>query len=143
MLDNQLLLFKLITDSGLLILIWLVQLIIYPGFRYYKPEQLTKWHGIYTGRITMLVLPLMLSQLILSIWIAFEQQWSMYCLINLILVAFTWVITFTTFVPLHQKIDFQNLKDKSPIVDKLVSYNWLRTFIWTLILILTVYNISP
>ena len=57
---------RLICDSGLLILIWMVQLVIYPSFSYYKQEDLFKWHETYTKRIAVIVIPLMLGQLITS-----------------------------------------------------------------------------
>ena len=42
---------RLLLDFGLMVLIWIVQLVIYPGLCYYKSEDLGNWHKIYTGRI--------------------------------------------------------------------------------------------
>ena len=57
---------RLAFDTGMLALIWLVQLIIYPGLAMYNDVNLRIWHPIYTKRVTLVVLPLMFGQLILS-----------------------------------------------------------------------------
>ena len=137
---DSLLIFKLISDVGLLVLIWLVQLVIYPSFRYFKNSDLKQWHLIYKGRITLVVLPLMLSQLVLSCWIAIESNWDILFIINGLLVVLTWLSTFAIFVPLHQKIDNQN-QNLSIYVEKLISYNWIRTVLWTIIVIMTLIEI--
>jgi hypothetical protein len=137
MIEDKLLLYKLISDSGLLILIWLVQLVIYPGFKYHSKDNLMKWHSVYTGRITIVVLPLMLSQLILSVWILLDYKWSVFSVINLSLVLLTWMSTFMVFVPLHHKIDEKSIHEKKRYVIKLINYNWFRTAIWSIIFILT------
>ncbi len=138
---NVLMLVKLIVDSGLLILIWLVQLVIYPGFYFYNNENLKVWHKIYTQRVTLVVLPLMLSQLILSIWLLVMNVTSAYHIVDALLVVFTWLSTFIIFVPLHQKIDAQQSANLKAFVLKLVRYNWLRTAIWSLIFVLTLYQV--
>jgi hypothetical protein len=140
MLEGQLFIFKLIADSGLLVLIWLVQLVIYPSFKYYSVENLHKWHSVYTSKITIVVLPLMLAQLVLSIWLAFENKFLIFNIIDLTLVLTTWISTFVTFVPLHQKIDSAQHKDNAVYISKLVTKNWLRTIIWTALFFLTLYK---
>lgn len=141
MLDFKLEFFRLIVDSGLLVLIWLVQLVIYPGFKYYNIQDLSRWHKKYTGRITIVVLPLMFSQLILSVYFVITNLWTWYAIIYFILVLSTWVTTFTIFVPLHQKIDVDHVNPKLIYVEKLIKYNWWRTAIWSFIFILTASNI--
>ncbi|MEQ9363414.1 MAG: hypothetical protein RIF32_04185, partial [Leptospirales bacterium] len=51
---------------GLVVLIWLVQLVIYPAFMYADAEQFTDWHRVYTERVSLVVVPLMLGQLVLA-----------------------------------------------------------------------------
>ncbi|MFT7429007.1 MAG: hypothetical protein ACI9IZ_001504, partial [Nonlabens sp.] len=41
---NYLDLLQLLVDFGLVVLIWIVQLIIYPSFLYYGSKTLNKWH---------------------------------------------------------------------------------------------------
>jgi len=132
---DQIILYKLIPDIGLLVLIWLVQLVIYPSFKYYNSTDLKLWHNTYTGRMTIVVLPLMLSQLVFSITLLLKSNWSTYHIFDSVLVLTTWLLTFIIFVPLHQNID--NTKHTSKSIHKLVKYNWVRTFLWSLIAILS------
>jgi len=55
-------------DFGMLVLIWLVQLIIYPSFEFTDKDAFLGWHEKYTGLITVVVLPLMLGQLGLTLY---------------------------------------------------------------------------
>ena len=60
-----------LVDAGLAILIWMVQLIIYPSFLYYSEENLYAWHQKYTSKIAVIVVSLMLFQLIFGLIISF------------------------------------------------------------------------
>ena len=51
---------QIIVDSGLFVLIWLVQLIIYPSFRYTKEAYFVQWHARYTLLMGLVVSPFML-----------------------------------------------------------------------------------
>lgn len=136
---DHILLFKLLSDFGLFVLIWIVQLIIYPSFQYYNEADLIKWHHIYTQKVTLVVLPLMLSQLLLSFWLIYLNHGQFYEVANIILVVLTWATTFSMFVPLHNTIS--NSKHISQSISKLIHWNWIRTFMWSLILILTFFKI--
>lgn len=92
-----------------------------------------RWHSVYTKRITIIVLPLMMSQLGLYIYTVLWQP-GLVMWISLLLVLLTWAITFFRAVPLHQQIDTS--KNSSLVRDKLVQANWPRTVLWTLILII-------
>ncbi len=126
--------FRLVFDFGLLILIWIVQVIIYPGFAYYNSSDLLKWHSSYTKRISYVVIPLMLGQLTLGLWEAYCCP-STYTLGALFLILAVWLLTFRIFVPMHQKI--AEGQTSSTFLHNLISKNWLRTFLWTLIFIWT------
>ena len=127
--NNQLVLQLLLLISfGLVILIWLVQLIIYPNFQYIPDAELIKWHKIYTPRITVVVAPLMILQLALTIYLSF-YLFSTLNLLALGLIVLNWLITFIYFVPLHVKIDQDNINQTS--LRRLVQLNWYRTIIWS------------
>ena len=125
---------RLLFDFGLFVLIWIVQLVVYPGFRYYTKENLITWHQKYTLRITCVVMPLMLGQLLLSgfqLW----REVSFYTVISFIVVSLLWASTFLQFIPMHVSIDRSDFNDKT--LSDLVRKNWGRTFLWTLLLILS------
>lgn len=123
---------QLIVDFGLVILIWLVQLVIYPSFLYYTSSNLTLWHQRYMVQITYVVMPLMLLQFGLNIASVFQEMvW--YQNMNLILIVAIWASTFLQFVPKHSKITSGTIDEDQ--LKALVSQNWTRTFLWTIIFI--------
>jgi hypothetical protein len=130
-------LLTVLVDTALFILIWMVQLIIYPGFCYYEEENIKKWHPVYTKMITIIVLPLMVGQLGLYSLAVFQQP-DVLSISQFILVASTWGITFLFAVPLHSAIEKvpQTVSHRK----KLVQVNWPRTAIWTIILIISLIN---
>ena len=127
---------RLICDSGLLVLIWMVQLIIYPSFSFYNHENLFKWHSSYTKRIAVVVIPLMVAQLIISLIQVYSTP-NFYSILYSILVIGAWLSTFVMFVPLHDNITKE--RDVAISIKKLKLHNWLRTVLWSLIFMLTCY----
>nr|WP_104808299.1 hypothetical protein [Polaribacter filamentus] len=123
---------SLLVDAGLVVLIWMVQLIIYPSFTYYKSENLIKWHQKYTNSIAIVVVPLMLSQLTLAIVAVFLKQ-NFTTILTLLIVLFLWIFTFLSFAPLHFKISEGNTNQK--LLKLLIQRNWIRTFFWSLLLV--------
>ncbi|NND05987.1 MAG: hypothetical protein HKN87_06390 [Saprospiraceae bacterium] len=130
-------LIQIVVDSGLFVLVWLVQLVIYPGFRYYSEVDMKRWHQPYSKRMTIIVLPLMVSQLLVYCYLNIKDV-SVQSLFTLLLVISTWIITFRLAVPLHQEIDLS--VDSNASIVKLVRVNWIRTAIWTFVFILNLLN---
>lgn len=54
-----------IINFGLLVLIWPVRLIIYPVFAHIGETGFIAWHRQYMGKITVIVTPLLLLQMLL------------------------------------------------------------------------------
>jgi hypothetical protein len=123
---------SLLVDAGLVVLIWLVQLVIYPSFIYYQPKDLLKWHQEYTTRLAFVVIPLMLSQLVLAI-IAVVYELHIMNTCSLFIVLFLWIFTFTSFAPLHHKISEGNTNQS--LLQLLIQRNWIRTFLWSFLFV--------
>ncbi|MDP5060756.1 MAG: hypothetical protein NWP64_02445 [Maribacter sp.] len=121
----------ILIDFGLVVLIWIVQLIIYPSFTFYNHKNLVIWHKKYTRLIAYIVGPLMVGQLALSIYHCITET-EPYQLLKLILIIFVWVITMLQFVPLHNRIT--NNQFDHQVLLSLVQKNWSRTTLWTVIL---------
>lgn len=121
-------LIRLLFDIGLLVLIWLVQLIIYPSFLFYERSNLKRWHVNYTKKITYVVLPLMVGQFITAVIVLFNDL-SIFTLGSFLIIVSLWMITILIFVPLHNKIS-TDLFNRS-IINKLVRLNWIRTLLWS------------
>lgn len=125
---------RLLIDFGFFVLIWTVQLIIYPSFKFYTKENLFKWHSLYTKRFSIIVMPIMISQLVVSIIQIFQiQNW--YTVLSMLIIVALWVLTFVIFVPLHFSID--NNKPIENAAAKLVSKNWIRTVLWTILFMIS------
>lgn len=66
-------LLRLLFDFGLLVLIWLVQLVIYPSFLHYVNKELMIWNKIYTVFISLVLIPLMFGQLVTAVFQFFKM----------------------------------------------------------------------
>lgn len=122
----------LLFDFGLVVLIWLVQLVIYPSFSGYQKENLIKWHEKYVSRMTYIVMPLMVGQLSLVVTRLFtDYSWPL--VLNLLLIITAWAFTFFLFIPMHNKIVFGFIDEK--ILNQLVRKNWIRTILWNLVML--------
>ena len=122
-----------LVDFGLLVFIWTIQLVVYPSFRYFPADSLLKWHGTYTSAVSIIVMPLMITQLTLHAWRVYDS-FSHGNLLLLLLVIGTWAVTFVIFVPLHNKISLGHELTES--LANLVLYNWIRTALWGLIFLI-------
>jgi hypothetical protein len=119
-----------IIGAGLLVLIWLVQLVIYPAFHAIDPASFRAWHSGYTGAVTWVVAPLMLLQAGLAVWLwiaGVEPRWLL--AVNAALIAIAWGVTFLVSIPCHDALQREL---SSGVIDRLVRTNWLRTAAWTL-----------
>lgn len=128
---------RLLFDFGLLVLIWIVQRIVYPGFLHYNPKNLINWHKVYTSRLTFIVMPLMLGQLGISI-VQLIMEINLYTVLSFIIIIVIWVSTFMQFVPIHAQISKGKASQK--MLDSLVKKNWIRTFLWTALFLYSMLN---
>ncbi len=128
-LDTQTILsLRLMLDTAALVLIWLVQLAIYPAFLHFRNEDFKRWHSVYTQRVTYVVMPIMLGQLALYGWLALtDLTWEV--TLNALLILLVWGITFFRAVPLHGSLDID--EDHRLLSERLITVNWWRTVIWT------------
>lgn len=128
-------LLRLLFDFGLVVLIWMVQLIIYPSFQYFNPKNLLQWHQKYTLAISFVVIPLMFGQLITaSLQLVMER--NLFTISSIVMIGLVWLSTFTQFVPMHGSIS-SGITSQDQLKE-LVSNNWIRTFLWTVIFLWTV-----
>ena len=127
--------FQVALDAGMLVLIWLTQLVIYPGLTHFRKEELNLWHPVYTRNMTYIVMPLMLLQLAGSVVLCW-QSWTLLSIGHLSTILIAWGITFVYAVPAHQKLTAS--KDPVQVAHSLVKINWPRTWVWTLTFLLSV-----
>ena len=127
---------QIITDSGLLILIWLVQVIIYPSFRYTEEREFILWHARYMSIIGLIVSPLILLQIGVEMVHIFQNN---YRWVRILMVFAVLISTFSLSVPNHRRL---NRYGKDPlIISRLVLTNWLRTACWSVLFAETAFGV--
>lgn len=112
-------------------LIWMVQLVVYPGFADVGDAQLAGFHEQHCRRITWVVGPLMGAELFSGIALLSEPTpgasvtllW-----VGMGLIALNWLCTGLVSVPLHARL---RVRDRARVESRLVSTNWIRTLAWT------------
>ncbi len=112
--------------------IWIVQILHYPLLAGVGAEGYTAYHNLHTSRITPVVAPAMIVELLTAIYfsfVMFDRIDRSYFLFGLILVLIIWASTFFVQVPLHEKLSKGFAADKH---QRLVWTNWIRTAAWTL-----------
>ncbi len=106
-------------------LIWTVQCVVYPSFVWYQTPRAFADHQ---RRITYIVGPLMITELILTILItATTPLWQTYA--SAIILSIIWLQTGLIMVPLHRQLA---KKPDSMAICRLIQHNWLRTIGWTI-----------
>lgn len=128
-----LLLLNLIFSSMLSGLIWLVQLVHYPGFLLVGKEAGAAYQQHHTRSISWVVVPLMLAELVVAIWLLFTPflfqvlTYLNYASFSFLLII--WVATFLGAVPLHNRLSGHGYNNTTIL--KLLKINWVRTICWT------------
>lgn len=116
-------------SSGLVVLIWIIQILHYPAFRFVRNEEFTAFSRFHGHRISQIVIPLMFLELALALY--YPRP------VIILLVTGVWLSTFFLQVPCHNKL---TLGHDPRIVDRLISTNWIRTILWTVKLIILTVN---
>tara|TARA_B100001094_G_C17969801_1_gene689736 strand:- start:327 stop:728 length:402 start_codon:yes stop_codon:yes gene_type:complete len=115
----------------LVCLIWLIQLLHYPFFKFIDVSQSSKAFEFHQRSISFIVIPLMLIELFTGFFLTlyFWNSFAKLLSINLGVILLIWIQTFTVMVPLHMKL---MTKYDLNTVNSLIKQNWFRTILWTL-----------
>jgi hypothetical protein len=122
--------FHLACTAAMMGVIWFVQLVHYPIFPYARNEfpPFAEQHG---RRTTWVVAPLMFGELGSGLWLWVQWGWAGKA--SLWILGAIWLSTFAVQVPLHEKLR-GGFEEK--VWRKLLRSNWLRTFLWSLRVVL-------
>ena len=108
--------------------------VTYPSFKLIKSSLFSEFHKSYTNKMLLIVAPVMILELISSLFLVIfdvsHNNTEIGLLISLILI---WFLTFFIIVPIHNKLTVNYNKDLN---QKLIKYNGLRTIFWIIKLIL-------
>jgi len=120
--------------------IWIIQLVHYPSFRYVDEGHWSQAHQHHVNQISRVVAPMMILELGFRVWWLY-QEISYLTISATILLAVIWASTFLIQVPIHDKLESHK---SEPLIDRLVKSNWIRTIAWTLssVLLLIGYTLN-
>ena len=110
-------------------LIWIIQLLHYPSYRYIQVEKFTDYQRFHTHRITYIVGPVMLSEVLSGIYLTVLNDWTTFYTLNFIGLCIIWLSTLFFSIPAHNKLN-EGFNDKT--ISNLLKTNWIRTLTWTI-----------
>lgn len=120
-------------DIAMTMLIWLVQLVIYPAFMFIYKEHFRDWHHRYMRTISFIVIPLILAQALCIGCQCLENNSAAVCIQGALFIA-AWITTFTLSVPCHKKLQAGGWNEG--VIRRLIHTNWIRTIVWSSVMLL-------
>lgn len=112
-------------------LIWFVQVVHYPLFAAVGEREFVAYEQAHCRRIAPIVLPPMVVELGLALWLWFAAPPALapWAAMGLGLLVIVWGSTFLVQVPCHERLA---LTADAAALRRLVVSNWARTVAWTL-----------
>lgn len=110
--------------------IWFVQVVHYPLFRFADPDQFVAFSAAHQSRTTWVVVPLMLVELATALLLVIRPPEGARALAiaGVALLGVIWLSTAFVQVPLHQRL---SAGFDEQVIQALVRTNWLRTVFWS------------
>ena len=125
--DRLLLLAHAAATLGMAGLIWFVQLVHYPLFRFAASSSFGTFAHEHQRRTTWVVAPLMLCELVTALLLLVRQPGA-WTAAGALMLGLIWLSTAVLQVPLHRRLS----RGFEPEAARaLVRGNWLRTAAWT------------
>ncbi len=110
-------------------LIWLVQVVHYPTYKFIDKTQFQEYQIFHTTSISWIVVPIMIIEIISGVFLLFSMKINFWNFLNLLGVFGIWLVTFLFSVnyhnQLHRGFDLN-------AIENLILTNWFRTIFWTL-----------
>ncbi|MBU6153268.1 MAG: hypothetical protein KGP28_03095 [Bdellovibrionales bacterium] len=108
-------------------LIWLVQVLIYPNFKFIPESEFEGFHKRHCDRISFLVAP-MFGQAFLAGLILWQGPGTLEWVFHFAAITSIFVITAVHSAPAHSRL--AQGKDLATI-EHLIRWNWARTLLWS------------
>ena len=123
-----------LTSTSIMVgVIWVIQLVHYPSFKYVNESDYIIFQKYHMSNISYIVFHIMFTELTTAILIFFSGEKSFFFMLSLICLFLIWVITGVLFTKFHNIL--QKGKDLK-MIEKMIKANWMRTLLWTLRLIM-------
>lgn len=124
-------------DFGIVTVVWLAQVIMYPSLVHIERDAFVSWHRKYSSRIAFFVIPLLCGQAII-VGIMVYNDASFLNVLSATVIFLCWVSTFGLSVPCHAKLQ-RSGKDIS-VIRRLVWTNLIRTILWSLVCMIGIWS---
>ena len=135
---DDLLMIHIVSTSIMVGVIWVMQLVHYPSFKYVNESDYIIFQKFHMSNISYIVFPAMFTELITALLIFFSGEKSFFFMLSLICLFLIWVITGVLFTKFHSIL--QKGKDLK-MIEKMIKANWTRTLLWTLRIIMILFVI--
>ncbi len=109
--------------------IWMVQVVQYPGFARVGPDAFPAFHNHHCRRIGLLVGVLMPVELLSGIALAWLGEPAWFWRVMLAALLAIWASTAFLQGPLHGRLATEGPQPE--LIRRLVAGNWIRTVLWT------------
>ena len=113
----------------------MTQFITYPTFLIIDKNSFNKYHRKYVNIISIIVAPAMVLEITSLIVLVYLSK-DFLLVKSLILLLCIWLTTFIIMVPSHNIL---SRKNDSKEIKKLININWVRTFLWSVKLIVMLF----
>lgn len=121
--------FQLASTFAMTGVIWLVQLVQYPGFARVSVGDFRAFHAHHCRSIGFVVGPLMCVELLTSLVLAVCAAPAWFWWSMLAALVAVWLCTALVQGPLHSRLAREGAR--SELLESLVRGNWPRTLLWT------------
>ncbi len=131
-LDELIVLVQVASTLCMVGIIWFVQIVHYPLFALVGPDRFTQYERSHCGRITWVVGPLMVAELVTAVllpWFLPASAEVRLAWFGVAVLAAIWIVTYAVQVPQHARLSHAY---DDQLQRRLVLGNWFRTIGWTL-----------
>ena len=113
--------------------IWIIQLIHYPSFRFIDFKEFLNFQKFHTTTITFVVGPMMTLEIFSALYLLIINDFSAFWIIQMIVLVAIWLCTTFLSVPLHTLLAQLHISDieRLQVTQILVKTNWPRTLLWS------------
>ncbi len=108
-------------------LIWLIQLVHYPSYRYIGEKEFFSFQQFHVQTITLIVGPVMILEL-MSLVFLLIQNWGIHLWWQFFMTLGIWISTIVFSIPCHEQL---KTKKDFHLIKRLIQTNWPRTILWT------------
>jgi len=135
--EQSMLAIHLVLASIMVGVIWVIQLVHYPSFRFTDREKYVSFQIFHMRKISFIVMPVMVLEFLSGLLLVlYHSNYESLLRISFILLLIIWLVTALFFAQIHQKL---SKGYDETLVRKLVSFNWIRTLLWTIRTIIITY----